>query len=491
MIRAMFRIVTGLVISWAVLAGPRALGEPPPVVSEHSANIAGGAVAYKATAGRMEIKDESGKLKALMFHVAYERTGVDRPEGRPITFVFNGGPGSSSVWLHLGAIGPRRVAMGDEGEAPTPPGGLTDNEASWLDFTDLVFIDPVTTGYSRAAEGEEPHQFHGLRADAQVVGEFIRLYVTRARRWMSPKFLAGESYGTMRAAALAPLLQGELGMSLNGIVLISPVLNFQTIGFDSGNDEPYWLFLPTYTATAWYHHKLTADVGDLGSAIAQSEKWAAGEYLAALAKGDRLSKDERDRVAGQLERLTGLSKAFILRNNLRISQPKFCKELLREQGRTVGRLDSRYKGMDRSGAGEDPEYDPSYAVIHGPFTAGINAYVRGELGFESDLNYEILTGKVHPWNLDAENRYAEVAEGLHRAMNENPKLRVLVCNGKFDLATPHFASDHVLAHLGLEGEDRARVRVERFDSGHMVYLRRQDRVNLHKDAGEFFAECVR
>ncbi len=464
--------------------------EPAPVVTQHTVLLGAHTVSYTATAGRMPLKDETGKVKAYVFHVAYERTGIDKPESRPVTFVFNGGPGSSSVWLHLGALGPRRVIYGDDGEAPAPPGGLTDNEASWLDFTDLVFIDPVTTGYSRAAEGEDPHQFHGLRNDAQAVGEFIRLFVTQHKRWLSPKFLAGESYGTTRAAALAPVLQNELGMYLNGIVLISPVLEFQTLEFDTGNDHPYALFLPSYTATAWYHKKLGTKA-DLPNTLAQAERWASNEYLTALAKGDRLSAAEADQVASQLAKFTGLSKDFVVRSNLRISQGRFCKELLRDQSRTVGRFDGRYKGVDRDEAGSGSEYDPSYAVVLGPFTAALNSYVRGELNYESDLKYEILTGKVHPWDLGAENRYAEVADGLRRAMTANPKLRVLVCNGYYDLATPYAASDETFSHLGLEEADRVRVHTERYNAGHMMYLRKQDRDKLHTDADCFYADCLR
>lgn len=467
-------------------ADPKA--EPAPVVTQHTVGGGAGAISYTATAGRMPLTDDNGKVKAFIFHVAYERTGVEAST-RPVTFVFNGGPGSSSVWLHLGALGPRRVTFGEDGGAPAPPGGLEDNASTWLDFTDLVFIDPVTTGYSRAAEGEDPHQFHGLRGDAQAVGEFIRLYITEHKRWLSPKFLAGESYGTTRAAALAPLLQGELGIYLNGIVLVSPVLEFQTLEFDNGNDRPYPLFLPSYTATAWYHHRLGG--GDLGEALRASEEFAAGEYSAALAKGDRLPAAETARVAARLAELTGLSEAFVLRCNLRVNQGRFCKELLRDQARTVGRYDSRYKGIDRDEAGASPDEDPSYTVVLGPFTAGLNAYLRGELNYESKLKYEILTGKVHPWDLGADNRYAEVADGLRRAMNDNPRLRVMVCNGYYDLATPYFASDETFAHLNLEAADRARVRVERYHAGHMMYLRREDREKLHGDAAGFFGECLK
>ncbi len=462
--------------------------EPAPIITEHTVTVGSQPISYTATAGRMPLADDLGKVKAYIFHVAYERTGVENLSKRPITFVFNGGPGSSSVWLHLGAMGPRRVIFGDEGEAPAPPGGLTDNDASWLDFTDLVFIDPVATGYSRAAEGEDPHQFHGLRADAQAVAEFIRLYITEHKRWLSPKFLAGESYGTTRAAALAPLLQGELGIYLNGIVLVSPVLEFQTLEFDTGNDRPYPLFLPSYTATAYYHHKLAT--ADLPSALQASEAFAAGDYATALAKGDRLSPEEADRVATRLAELTGVSKDFVKRCNLRMNQPRFCKELLRDQARTVGRFDSRYKGIDRDEAGANPEDDPSYALVLGPFTSALNAYLRAELNYESKLKYEVLTGKVHPWDLGADNRYAEVADGLRRAINDNPHLRVMVCNGFYDLATPYFASDETFSHLNLESPDRSRVSIQRYRAGHMMYLRREDRDKLHADAAGFYTECL-
>lgn len=469
-------------------ADPKPDAEPAPVVTDHTLTIGDSTLSYRATAGRLSLPDDAGKPKAHLFHVAYELLGDDDNANRerPITFVFNGGPGSSSVWLHMGALGPRRVLFGEDGEALPPPGKLADNHATWLTFTDLVFIDPVTTGFSRAAEGQEASAFHGLRQDAVAVADFIRLYTTRHKRWLSPKYLAGESYGTTRAAALADLLQSELGMYLNGVVLISPVLQFQTIRFDAGNDEPYWLFLPTYTATAWYHGRLGDEFASFEQAVEESERFASTTYLQALAKGSGLSDEEAASIAAQVGRLTGISPEFVLRSNLRMSQPRFCKELLREQGKTVGRLDSRYTGIDRDDTGAGTEYDPSYAVIQGPFTAGLNAYIRDELGFESDLNYEILTGKVQPWDLGALNRYAEVADGLRRAMSVNPSLRVLVCNGFFDLATPHFASDYTVNHLGLREADRGRVSIERFQSGHMMYLRKDDLEKLQRVAREFY-----
>jgi carboxypeptidase C (cathepsin A) len=470
---------------------------PPPVVTDHEITLAGGSepLKYKATTGKLPLKDDSGnKTKAEVFYIAYEKTNVDNIAARPITFAFNGGPGSSSVWLHMGALGPRRPDFGKDGEPPAPPTKLSDNEYSWLDLTDIVFIDPVSTGFSRAAEGEDPHQFHGLSEDIRAVGEFIRLYTTRQNRWLSPKFLVGESYGTTRASGLAGYLQDELGMSINGIVLVSPVLNFQTLGFDNGNDMPYWLFLPTYTATAWYHKMLKGDLAkDLPKATEAAMKWASTDYLQALAKGDKLTDAEKKTLAEQLSKFTGLSQDYVTKANFRVRIDQFTKELLREQaggGRTVGRYDSRYKGIDRSEVGEHTDYDPSYAAVQGPFTAALNSYVRTDLKYETDLNYEILTGRVHPWNLGASNHYAETAEPLRHAMTTNPNLHLMVCTGYYDLATPFFAADYTVSHLGLDPSLRNNAIITRYEAGHMMYLRRADLEKLKKDATTFYEKAV-
>jgi carboxypeptidase C (cathepsin A) len=469
---------------------------PEPVVTRHSVTIGGKAVSYTATTGYLQLPDYEGKPKADVFFVSYI---ADAPEGgwkspRPITYAFNGGPGSSSVWLHLGALGPRRVRFADPAEkpgepsAPQPPYAVMDNEFSWLDLSDLVFIDPVSTGYSRPVEGENAHQFHGLREDIQWVGDFIRLWTTRNKRWDSPKYLAGESYGTTRAAGLSGYLQDTHGMYLSGIVLISPVLNFQTLEFDTGNDTPYWLFLPTYTATAWYHGKLEPDLQrDLEGALREVESWARTDYLIALGKGDALSGEEREQVVSRLSRYTGLSKDYVRAARLRIDEPHFTKELLRDQDRSVGRLDSRYLGFDRSGVSDTADYDPSYAAIQGPFTAALNSYVRGELNYENDRAYEILTGRVHPWSFaGAQNRYAEVADTLRGAMVKNPSLRVLVCSGYYDLATPQFAATYTIEHLGLPPEARANIRQEFYRAGHMMYIRAEDLAKLKQDVAKLF-----
>jgi carboxypeptidase C (cathepsin A) len=391
------------------------------------------------------------------------------------------------VWLHLGAFGPRRVQMGDVENLLPPPYGLVDNEQSLLDVTDLLFIDPVDTGYSRAVPGVAPREFHGLEEDVQSVGEFIRLWTSRNKRWASPKFLAGESYGTTRAAALSGFLQARYGMYLNGIVLISSILNFQTADFNTGNDMPYILFLPTYTAIAWYHKKLPADLqGSLQNAIDGSRRFALGEYTQALMAGDDLPAAQRAETAKKLARLTGLSPEYIDHANLRIRINRFTKELLRNERQTVGRLDGRFTGNDLDAAGESTEYDPSYPAIQGPYTAMFNDYVRSELKFESDLAYEVLTGRVRPWSYASfENRYVNVAETLRSAMTQNHFLKVFVGKGYYDLATPFFAAEYTFNHLGLEPTLRSHISTGYYEAGHMMYIHPPSFAKLKQDIAQF------
>jgi carboxypeptidase C (cathepsin A) len=462
------------------------------VTTQHQAVIGGKEVRYTATAGTLVLRQEDGKPRANIFFVAYTRDGVPDRAKRPVTFTYNGGPGSSSVWLHLGAFGPRRVAMQEEGMAPPPPYHLVDNGESLLDVTDLVFIDPVTTGYSRAVPGEDPKQFYGLKEDAEAVAEFIRLWTTRFGRWSSPKFLAGESYGTTRSARLSNLLQERHGMYLNGVILLSSILNFQTARFAVGNDLPYPLFLPTYTATAWYHKRLPPDLQAAGlqKALEEAERFALGEYTLALMQGNDLGEARWNDVAAKVARYTGLSADYVKRTNLRPEIQAFVKELLRDQRTTVGRLDSRFKGMDRDAAGEENEFDPSYAAIHGPFTATLNDYVSQDLGFKSDLPYEILTDRVRPWSYgEFANQYANVAEDLRQAMSRNPTLKVFVGNGYYDLATPFFATKYTFDHLGFEPDYEQRVTMRYYEAGHMMYIRQADHEQLKKDLAAFIASA--
>ncbi|RMG91982.1 MAG: peptidase S10 [Chloroflexi bacterium] len=469
-------------------------------VTHHVITINGEQIPYTVTAGTILLKEETEKEekaegfkpKASIFYVAYTRDDVEDVSKRPITFSFNGGPGSSSVWLHLGVLGPRRVETDEVGNLLPPPYRLVDNEFSLLDKTDLVFIDPVSTGYSRAVPGEKPREFHEFKKDIESVGEFIRLYTTRNMRWLSPKFLIGESYGTTRAGGLSGFLQEKYGMYLNGIMLVSAILNFQTAYFRPGNDLPYILFLPTYTATAWYHGRLDDELqADLRQTLAEVEAFALGEYTLALMKGDTLPADERANIVQKLARYTGLSPVYVERADLRIEIHRFVKELLRDEGRTVGRLDSRFKGIDRDAVGEHYEYDPSYVVIQGPYTAVLNDYVRRELQFESDLPYEILTSRVWPWRYkEFENSYVNVAETLRKAMTINPYLKVFVANGYYDLATPYFATEYTFNHLGLDRSLRGNVSMAYYEAGHMMYAHQPSLARLKEDLAAFINTAV-
>lgn len=475
------------------------------VETQHRMRAAGHELAYTVTTGTIILREEAEKKgeqegvsegekpRAAVFFVAYTLRDPADVAARPVTFSFNGGPGSSSVWLHLGALGPRRVVMEDAGRATQPPYRLTDNEFTLLGETDLVFVDPVSTGFSRPVTGEKAKEFHNFKKDIESVGDFIRLWCTRYRRWPSPKFLIGESYGTTRAAGLSGYLQERHGMYLNGIMLVSSVLDFQTLEFLPTNDLPSIVYLPAYTATAWYHKRLAPELQkDLRAALDEAQAFATGEYAAALLKGSALGRDERARVAEQLARFTGLSRDYVERANLRPEIMRFCKELLRQERRTVGRLDSRFTGVDRDATGAEPETDPSFSHILGPYTATFNDYVRGELGYESDLPYEILSFRTNDaWRFqEHENKFVEVVETLRRAMTANPHLKVFVANGYFDLATPYFATEHTFRHLELPDELAANVTMGYYEAGHMMYVHLPSLAKLKRDLAAFLKASV-
>ncbi len=461
--------------------------------TEHSIRINGQTIQYTAIAGTMVLKKEDGTPTASIFYIAYTKNDVPDVTKRPLTFAFNGGPGASSVWLHMGSLGPKRVLMDPEGNPEPPPYKFVDNEYSLLDQSDLVFIDPVSTGYSRAPTEGEARNFHGFTEDLRSVGEFIRLYTTRNARWTSPKFLAGESYGTTRAAALSGYLQETLGMNLNGIVLMSSVLNFGTILFNPGNDLPYALFLPTYTAAAWYHKKLPKDLQAAGlqKAVEESKRYAAGPYTTALFKGHSISAEERGAVIKNLARLTGLPPEYIDESDLRVRAGRFEKELLHDQRRIVGRYDSRLEGADEDVTASNPEYDPSYASVQGPFTATFNEYVRTELKFESDQPYEVLTGKVQPWSYrEYENRYVDVSGTLADAMTQNGALRVFVANGYYDLATPLLGTEYTFNHMRLAPKLRDHVSMGFYEAGHMMYTHLKSLEKVKQDIAKFMGTCL-
>jgi len=461
----------------------------------NSVTINGKVLTYRATAGTIVIKDEEDKPHATFFFIAYSKLAdgaTNADVERPITFSFNGGPGSSSVWLHLGVLGPRRVFLKDDGGLPPPPYKLEPNDQSILDMTDLVFLDPVSTGFSRPVAGEDPGKFHGVEQDLASVGDFIRLYTTRYDRWSSPKFLIGESYGTTRAAGLSGYLEDHSGIYLNGIMLVSAVLDFSTISFNPGNDMPYICFLPSETAAAWYHKKLPADLqADRARALAESEKFATGPYANALMQGSALSDSERRKVLKSLARFTGLSEDYLDRADLRVHAQQFFKELLRSEHLTIGRYDTRRTGRDRDSLGEAPDYDPSYTSVLGPFTAAMNDYVRRELKFESDLPYEVLTGKVSPWDFGtARNRYLDVAETLREAMTHNPYLKVFVANGYYDMATPYLGTRYTFEHMRLPPELQTNVTMGYYDGGHMMYVNHPSLIELKKDLAHFIQSAL-
>jgi carboxypeptidase C (cathepsin A) len=474
-------------------------------ITQHSVTIGGETIRYTATAGTIVLKEEVEKTgdqqgesegekpKATIFFIAYTRDDVSDLGKRPITFSFNGGPGSSSVWLHLGLLGPRRVLADENGNLPQPPYRPVENPYSLLDLTDLVFIDPVSTGYSRPVPGEKAKAFHGFKKDIESVGDFIRLYVSRYGRWVSPKFLIGESYGSTRAGGLSGYVQERYGMYLNGIMLVSSILNFMTVHFDPGNDLPSMLFLPTYTATAWYHKRLPHDLQqrDLRSVLAEVEAFALNEYALALHKGAALPEDQRVATIQRLARYTGLAPEYIDRSDLRINSDRFVKELLRDQRRTVGRLDSRFLGYDRDAVGEFNEHDPSLATILGLYSGTLNAYVRDELKYETDLPYEVFSAHVFPWNYsDFEGKYVEVVETLRRAMTNNPWLKIIVANGYYDFATPYFATLYTFNHLGIDRSLRDNISMTFYEAGHMMYIHQPSLAQLKADLADFLRSAV-
>jgi len=466
------------------------------VTTSHSMTIKRHKLAYTASTGRIVLRKEvltdgafDGHLpKAEVFVTAYTRDDAD-PTRRPVMFAFNGGPGSSSVWLHLGLLGPRRVVTGDVGDLTPPPYDLVDNAETLLAHTDLVFIDPVSTGYSRAAKGEKPADYHGFQADIESVGEVIRLWTSRNGRWMSPKFLAGESYGTTRAGGLAHHLQSRYGMYLNGVVLISAVLDFGTLDFTAGNDLPYSLFLPTYAAIAHYHGRH----GDrpLADVLAEAAAFAERDYPWALARGTRLSTQERADAVARLAALTGLSTDYVDRVDLRVEHVRFFTELLRDERKVVGRLDSRFTGWTSDYGREHMDEDPSFTAIMGPYTAALNHYLRAELDYPNDLPYEILSTAVNEsWSYrEFENSHVTVTDKLAAAMRANPHLKVHVGFGYHDGATPYYASEHVLAHLNIPEELRANISTAYYAAGHMMYVHEPSRIQQSKDLAAFIASA--
>lgn len=486
----------------------RRLQEEAPVVTRHQVTIAGRALRYTATAGFLPLRDDKDEIEAQIFFVAYtlDHEGEQATSERPLTFAFNGGPGSASIWLHLGALGPRRVRLQPDGAMPAPPFRLIDNEDTWLARTDLVFVDPVGTGYSRAASAELSEKFWGYQGDIDSLSEFIRLYLTRYERWTSPLFLAGESYGTLRAGGLSGRLI-EMGIALNGIVLISAVLSYLTVDMWTGqaNDLPFALFLPSFAAAAWYHQKLPEALRHLPLTefLDEVERFAVDDYLTALVRGDGLPAEERQHMIAAVARRTGVDERYVDNSELRLQIHRFCKELLRDRKLTVGRLDSRFTGIDVLAVTDVPDYDPSLVQPTPPFTATFNEYVRGQLRFRSDLEYETLNGEVNrKWRFDTgtdrpgtRTGYLDTSSELRKAMVRNPYMKVLVAYGYYDLATPYFGIKYTIDHLGLvhtrpERSLRGNVRYAAYEAGHMMYIDDGARRKLRDDVFAFMRDAM-
>jgi carboxypeptidase C (cathepsin A) len=455
-------------------------------VTENEVTVAGQKISYTATAGTLPLMKVDGEKRASVFYIAYERKGTTDTARRPLVFCFNGGPGSSSVWLHLGAFGPRRVVLPTGGiETPKPPYELAGNEHSLLDVADLVFIDPVSTGFSRAQKPDEAKQFHGYTEDINSVGEFIHRWVSKNNRWVSPKFLAGESYGGLRAAGLAGHLQGRYGMYLSGLVIVSGVVDFKTLSADEGNDVPYLTYLPTMTSIAHFHKKLPPDLqqGGVAAAATAAEAYALGEYSAALLRGNTLSAEETQKVAAQLARFSGLPADLWVRERLRVGPGLFRRKLLEAENKLIGRYDARVT-VDASS-----DEDPSYANILGAYATLLNAYVRGDLKYESELAYEVLTRDVQPWSYASfTGRYVTSASALGDAMSNNPSLRVFIACGNHDLATPGGGIRYTMNHLTVDPARIPNITVRDYDGGHMMYTNADSLGRLNADVRAFIVK---
>lgn len=467
------------------------VSEVAPVVTHHQITVGGKALNYTATAGRLPLKRGDGKIEAEMFFVAYTLDGQEAAK-RPLTFAFNGGPGSASVWLHMGALGPKRVVLQQNGFMPAAPYRIEDNPSTILDRTDIVMVDAMATGYSRAANAELTRKFLGVKGDVQAFGEFIRLYISRNDRWTSPLFLLGESYGTTRAAGLAGYL-ADHGIALNGVTLLSMAVDFQTLEWNKSNDLPYALLLPTFNVIAGYHHKLPADLSqDLAKTRDEVVRWATTDYALALGKGDAMTPEERRKVVEQLARYTGLRPDVIENNNLRIDVPTFTHELLRDQKLMVGRLDARFSSPDPEDSGY---YDPSGSAILPPYTSVFNNYLRTELGYKSDMPYKVFAFdepgfQKWEWGTAVEG-FPSTAGGLRGAMIKNPYMKILVMEGHYDLATPFAAADWTMDHLNLDAKYRQNVSYATYEAGHMVYIDRTEHAKMKKDLVEFMEKCLK
>ncbi|MDQ2864942.1 MAG: peptidase S10 [Candidatus Eremiobacteraeota bacterium] len=461
-------------------------------ITHHRISLGGREIAYTATAGTLILKNDKEKPEASVFYVAYTEDGSDHNR-RPVTFLYNGGPGAASVFLHMGALGPRRISFPNAQNIGGPPYRLVDNQYSLLDTSDLIFIDAPGTGYSRLMPGIDPKTIYGIDQDAAAFGQFIERYVTLNDRWNSPKFLLGESYGTPRSATLVDYLQNR-NMSFNGVVLLSSVLDFSTIAPGPGNDLAYVTYLPTEAAVRWYHDSSPAK-GSLESAVDQARTFANGPFASALIEGSRLPHDRQLQIAASMSKLIGLNARYIDESNLRVAPGRFEKELMREEGKTTGRLDARYTGYDLDRIADSAEYDPSDTASSGAFQSMFLAYVRNELNWKSDETYKQINGDANQtWDFTRKSVFYWLAPttspDLQEAMTSNPRLRVFVGAGYFDMATPFGAAEWTFSHLGLPAELRSNVTFGYYESGHMVYMHQPSLVKFKSDLARFYQQST-
>jgi carboxypeptidase C (cathepsin A) len=455
--------------------------------THHTVTVDGQKIDYTARAGTMVLYDENGKPKATVFYISYTKDGVDSTK-RPVTFFFNGGPGSASIWLDMGIMSPMHPNMGPNGSQPAPPYDLVANPYTPLASTDLVQVDAMMTGYSRPAPGVAPTQFTGTRNDITMFGEFMRDYVDKYHRWASPKYLFGESYGTFRSAGLASELQESEGIYLNGVMLLGTVLDLGNIAPSPTNDNAYAMFLPTFTATAWYHKKLPADLQQmtLAQAVQQSRDYAFGDYLTTLAKGNALTDADKTAAAQKLARLTGLSPEFVLNTNLRVDAGAFRTELLRDKREMLGRYDSRLIGINGNAASQFQDYDPSDVAPSGAFMSAFMRYLHDDLDYSTDLQYYMggHTGRWD-WGPGGYAGFPSTSEQLRLAMAKDPYLHVMVGAGYYDTATPFGNAEYTFRHMGFDETYKNRVQFEYYESGHMAYLNQTSARKLQQDIEKF------
>lgn len=485
----------------AATGSPAPAGSPSPAAAvdatattHHTVTVGGRPIAYTARAGTIALHDANGDETARMFSVAYTADGAD-PGSRPVTFVWNGGPGSSTMWLHMGSFAPLRVAVPSDGTAPAPGTRLGPNAESLIDTTDLVFIDAVGTGYSRITGKGTPKMFYGVDEDAQAFATFVRDWATENDRWGSPKFLFGESYGTLRAAITVDRLQRS-GMAINGVVLLSSALDFNALdsGQGPGEDQQFINVLPTEAAVAWYHHRVAGNPPDLARFVDEVRGFASGPYADALMRGDGLDAATRRAIVAKLHVYTGLDEAYIERANLRIDPSRFEHALNGRAGIATGRLDGRYQGPELDRTGDTTAYDPtSDDALTGAFNAAFNRYVRDDLNYRSDrpylpTNYPVV-GRHFNYRRTNTIVAPNGARDLRAALTKNPYLRVFSANGYFDLATPFYGTEYTLNHLGLDPSLRSHVEYGFYPSGHMIYLNDDARRALKSDLVRFYREA--